>query len=226
MERQIDVMLEPLRAMLLQIGSFLPKLFLAVAVVVIGWLLARVIRFAVIKALRIVNFPVLTQRAGIDRFLSQGGFTTDTTAIIGWLVFWLVIVTSLVIAFNGLGLTYITDLLMRIVLFLPRAILSLVILAFGTYFARYVGERVMSYCTNAGIRDGDLLGRLSCYAIMAFVIVIALDHLNVGGDIVRDAFLIVLAGVVLAFALAFGLGGKGWAADLLQRWWPTRRGDE
>jgi len=51
MERQIDVMLEPLRAMLLQIGSFLPKLFLAVAVVVIGWLLARVIRFAVIKAL-------------------------------------------------------------------------------------------------------------------------------------------------------------------------------
>jgi hypothetical protein len=38
--------------------------------------------------------------------------------------------------------------------------------------------------------------------------------------------LIVLAGVVLAFALAFGLGGKGWAADLLQRWWPTRRGDE
>ena len=226
MERQIDVMLEPLRAMLLQIGSFLPKLFLAVAVVVIGWLLARVIRFAVIKALRMVNFPVLTQRAGIDRFLSQGGFTTDTTAIIGWLAFWLVIVTSLVIAFNGLGLTYITDLLMRIVLFLPRAILSLVILAFGTYFARYVGDRVVTYCTNAGIRDGELLGRLSCYAIMGFVIVIALDHLNVGGDIVRDAFLIVLAGVVLAFALAFGLGGKGWAADLLQRWWPTRRGDE
>jgi hypothetical protein len=226
MERQIDVMLEPLRAMLLQIGSFLPKLFLAVAVVVIGWLLARVIRFAVIKALRMINFPVLTQRAGIDRFLSQGGFTTDTTAIIGWLAFWLVIVTSLVIAFNGLGLTYITDLLMRIVLFLPRAILSLVILAFGTYFARYVGDRVVTYCTNAGIRDGELLGRLSCYAIMGFVIVIALDHLNVGGDIVRDAFLIVLAGVVLAFALAFGLGGKGWAADLLQRWWPTRRGDE
>ena len=226
MERQIDVMLEPLRAMLLQIGGFVPKLFLAVAVVLIGWLLARVIRFAIIKALRMVNFPVLTQRAGLDRFLSQGGFTTDTTVIIGWLAFWLVIVTSLVIAFNGLGLTYITDLLMRVVLFLPRAILSLVILAFGTYFARYVGDRVMTYCTNAGIRDGELLGRLSRYAIMGFVIVIALDHLNVGGDIVRDAFLIVLAGVVLAFALAFGLGGKGWAADLLQRWWPTRRGDE
>jgi hypothetical protein len=226
MERQIDVMLEPLRGMLLQIGSFLPRLLLAVLVVIVGWLVARVIRFGVIKILRLVNFPVLTQRAGIDRFLSQGGFTTDTTAIIGWLVFWLVIVTSLVIAFNGLGLTYITDLLMRIVLFLPRAILSLVILAFGTYFARYVGDRVMTYCANAGIRDGDLLGRLAAWAIMAFVIVIALDHLNVGGDIVRDAFLIVLAGVVLAFALAFGVGGQRWAADLLERWWPTRKRDE
>jgi hypothetical protein len=48
----------------------------------------------------------------------------------------------------------------------------------------------------------------------------------VGGDIVREAFLIVLAGVVLAFALAFGVGGQGWAADLLQRWWPTRKRDD
>ena len=226
MERQIDVMLEPLRAMLLQIGSFLPRLALAIIVVVAGWILARVIRFAIVKALRAINLPVLTERAGMDRFLSQGGFTTDTTAIIGVLVYWLVIVTALVIACNGLGLTYITDLLMRIVLFLPRVTLALVIVAFGTYFARFVGLTVTAYCASAHIQDGELLGRLATYAIMAFVVVIALDHLNVGGDIVRDAFLIVLAGVVLAFALAFGIGGQRWAADLLQRWWPTGKRDD
>ena len=226
MERQIDVILDPVRAMLVQIGSFLPRLALAVVVIVAGWILARVIRFAIEKALRAINFPVLTERAGMDRFLSQGGVTTDTTAIIGLLVYWLVIVAALVIACNGLGLTYITDLLMRVVLFLPRLILALVIVAFGTYFARFIGTTVAAYCAGAHIQDGELLGRLATYAIMAFVLVIALDHLNVGGEIVRDAFLIVLTGVVLAFALAFGIGGQRWAADLLQRRWPTRGKDE
>jgi len=58
------------------------------------------------------------------------------------------------------------------------------------------------------------------YALIAFVVLIALDQMNVGGDIVRQSFLILLAGVVFALALAFGIGGKDWAAGLLERWWP------
>jgi hypothetical protein len=83
----------------------------------------------------------------------------------------------------------------------------------------------MAYCRNIGIQDGDILGRLAQYAILAFVVLIALEHMQIGGDIVRYAFLIVLAGVILALALAFGLGGRDWAAQLLERWWPGGRND-
>jgi hypothetical protein len=55
---------------------------------------------------------------------------------------------------------------------------------------------------------------------MAFVIMIALSQVEVGGDIVQRTFLVILGGIVLALALAFGLGGKAWAAALLERWWP------
>ena len=55
---------------------------------------------------------------------------------------------------------------------------------------------------------------------MAFVIMIALSQLEVGGDIVQRTFLVILGGIVLALALAFGLGGKDWAAAMLERWWP------
>jgi len=216
---KVDVMLEPLKAVLMQVGQFLPRLALAVIVLLVGWLLARFIRFAVIRGLRAINFHVLAERAGMDGFLRQGGVTTDTTAILGILVYWLVILAALVIAFNGLGLTYITELLGRIVAFLPRVIVAVVIVAFGTYFARFIGEAVTTYCRNVGIQDRDLLGRLARYAILAFVLVIALDQMSLGVDIVRESFLIVLAGVVLALALAFGLGGQRWAAGLLERWW-------
>jgi len=100
------------------------------------------------------------------------------------------------------------------------------ILAFGAYFARFIGASIISYCKNAGVRDGELLGRLAQYIVLAFVVLISLDHLGVGGDIIRQTFLIVLGGVVLALALAFGIGGQRWAAELLERWWPRRPDDK
>lgn len=220
---RVDMLLEPVRAFLVQVGQFLPKLALAVLVLVGGWMLAKLTRFAVERALRAINFNVLTERSGMDGFLQQGGIQSDTTAIFGALAYWLVVLAALIIAFNSLGLTYITDLLRQVVLFVPKVVVALLVLAFGAYFARFIGTTVLTYCRNVGIQDAELLGRLAQYAILAFVVLIALDQVNVAGDIVRLSFLIILAGVVLALALAFGLGGQKWAADLLDRWWPRRR---
>ncbi len=219
----VSILLEPARAILYQIGAFLPRLLIAVLVVIGGWLVAKVVRFAVTRALRAINFHVLTERAGLDSFLRQGGVTGDTTTIFGWLVYWLVILAAFLIAFNGLGLTYITDLLGRVVWFVPNVFVALLVIAFGSYFARFVGETVTAYCRNIKLQDAALLGKLAQYAIMIFVILIALDQINVGGDIVRQSFLVILGGVVFAFALAFGLGGKDWAAERIEAWWPREK---
>ena len=219
----LEMSLEPLRGFLISAGEFLPRIVLALLVLLAGWIIAKMVRFAIARGLRAVNFNVLTERAGIDGFLRDGGIQTDTAGILALLFYWLVILASLIIGFNLLGLTYITDLLGRVVLFLPKVMVALLILAFGAYFARFVGNAVTAYCRNVHMQDADILGRLAQYAILAFVVLIALDQVNVGGDIVRQTFLIVLAGVVLALALAFGIGGKDWAAEMLERWWPRRK---
>ena len=72
------------------------------------------------QGLRAINFHILTERSGIDGFLQQGGTEIDTTDLFGVLVYWLVILAALVIAFNSLGLTYVTDLLGRVMLFCRR----------------------------------------------------------------------------------------------------------
>jgi hypothetical protein len=218
----VSMLLEPARAFLAQAGAFLPRLALAAVVLIGGWLAAKVVRFAVERGLRAVNFNVLAERAGMDGFLQQGGIETDTTGIFGLIAYWVVILAALIIAFNSLGLTYITDLLRQVVLFVPHVIVALLILAFGAYFARFVGTTVTTYCRNVGIQDADVLGTIAQYAIIAFVVLIALDQVSVGGQIVRESFLIILAGVVFGLALAFGLGGRRWAAAMLERWWPSR----
>lgn len=214
------IQLEPAKAILYQIGAFLPRLLIAALVVIGGWLIAKIARIAVSKALRAVNFNVLTERSGLDGFLRQGGVAADTSAIVGLLTYWLVILASLLIAFNGLGLTYITDLLGRVVWFVPNVFVAIMVLAFGSYFARFIGDTVATYCRNVQLQDAAFLGKVAQYAIMVFVVLIALDQIQVGGDIVRQSFLVILAGIVFAFALAFGLGGKEWAAERIAHWWP------
>ncbi|MEP6656281.1 MAG: hypothetical protein ABJC33_03545 [Betaproteobacteria bacterium] len=213
----ISTLWEPARAFLLQIGELLPRALFAVFIVIIGWLVAKALRFALVKALRAVNFHVLTQRSGLDGFLRQGGGETDTTDVLGLLLYWLVILTALTIAFNGVGLGYVTDLVGRVVLFVPRVMLAVVILAFGAYFGRFVGRSVTVYCRNAGVSDSELLGRIAMYAVVVFVLLIALDQLGVG-DLIRQSFLILLGAVAVALALAFGLGGQKRAAQFLERW--------
>ena len=224
--QSIDMLVDATREFLHQTAAFLPRLLLALLVVAAGWLFAKATRFAVERALRAVNFNVLTERAGTDSFLRQAGMRGDTTRLFGLVAFWLVILAALIIACNGLGLTYITDLLGRAVVFAPKLLIAMLLVVFGSYCARFVSDSVHAYCVDAQIPDADILCRIVRYVIMSVAIMLALSQVEIGGDIVQRTFLVILAGLMLAFALAFGLGGKDWAAALLERWWPQKRKDQ
>jgi hypothetical protein len=221
----LSFQLEPVRAFLFQIGAYMPRVLLAAVAVLVGWLLAKAARFTVVRGLHAINFHVLTGRAGIDNFLQKGGMAVDASGVFGALAFWLIILASLIVAFNTLGLTYVTDVLGRVLWFIPNVFVALLILAFGAYFAKFLGDAVTNYGGSVGMQDALLLGKLAQGAVLLFVVLIALDQVKVGGDIVRQSFLIILAGVVFALALAFGLAGKAWAAERIEEWWPRRRGE-
>jgi flagellar biosynthesis protein FliQ len=217
---QIDMMLVPLHRILQEVGNFLPRLGIALLVLLLGWIAAKAVRFSVVKGLRALNFHILTERAGIDGFLEQGGSGKDTTDWVGRIGYAVVLLASLVIAFNSLGLTQVTDLLGRVLLFVPRLLVALLVVVLGSYFARFVGNAVQRYFRGTGISDAELLGRVVHYGVMVFVVLLAFDHLDVGGGLIQQTFLILLAGVVFALALAFGLGARDRAAELLDRWFP------
>ncbi|MHB1567423.1 MAG: mechanosensitive ion channel family protein [Acidiferrobacter sp.] len=207
---------------LYRVAHWAPRLAAALLIVIAGWLFARVLRVAARKGLRLINFQVLAQRAGLDALLSQGGIEVDTVAVLAFLIYWLAIIATLVIACDALGLPYVTNLLAVAALFVPRIIVAVLILALGLYFARFVGQALTVYMHNIGLEDGEILGRFAQYGIAIFVGLFALAEMDVARSIIRDAFLIVLSGIMLAFALAFGLGGRRWAAGILERQWPRR----
>lgn len=213
----VDVVVESVRGFLMQLGEFLPKLLGVIVILVVGWLVAKLLLVVVVRGLKLVNFSVITERAGLDGFLRQGGVRKSTIDILGILVYWLVILVTLLAAFNTLGLTVVSDLFSKITLFVPHVIVAVLILAIGLYFARFVGDTVTAYGKNVGTEDAVMMGRAAYYAITVFVILIALDQVQVGGEIVRFTYYVLLSGAVLALAIAFGLGGQKWASGQIEK---------
>jgi len=216
----VNAVFAPAQHIMDQWGQWLPPLLLAIGIMGVGWLLAKALRFAAVKGLRAINFHILSERAGLDGFLRSGGTGADTIDVLGALVSGLVILVALVLALNTVGLTYATRLATQAALFVPRLMVAVVLLAIGLYFGRFVAHTISAYSASLGLEDAPLLGRLAQSAVMVFVVLMVLDEIQVGRGIIRDTFLVVLSGVMLAFALAFGLGGQKWAAQVLERQWP------
>jgi hypothetical protein len=208
---QVDVVLEPLKYFTSQLAYFLPRLLIAVVVLVLGWLLAKLLCATVIRSLKAMHFGNLAQKAGIDNFLERGGFKRTTGEIIGLMIYWIVILATLLVASNIAGLTVVSDLFGETLQFIPKVIVAVLILTIGLYFAIFISDIVLAYAMNVGFVDAELVGRIIRYAIVAFVVIIALGQMDIGTNILVPAFLIMFGGVTFALALAFGLGGQKWA---------------
>lgn len=219
---QVDMVLQTAQGFLTQIAAFLPRLLGAVLILILGWLIAKLLAYVVVRGLKMARFDAVTSKAGVDGFLKEGGTKKTTIDVLGVLVYWFVILITLLTTFNVLGLGVVAELFNRIALFVPNVIVAVLILAIGLYFARLMAETVTTYGRNVGMTDADLMGRLTRYAIMVFVIIIALGQVNVGEALLSTAFLILFAAVCLALALAFGLGGQKWAASALERFMQER----
>lgn len=217
MEQQFDIVMTSLRSFMSDLGSFLPKLIGAVVILIVGWLVAKLLQFVVVRGLKGVKFHALTESAGVDDFLKKGGVRMGTVDVLGVMVYWLAILMTLLTAFDVLEFTALSALFDRVAEFVPNVIVATLTLTIGLYFARFAANAVTAYTRNVGMVDADLVGRLTRWAIAAFVVILAIGQFDIPDQMLNDMFLMTFGGVVLALALAFGFGGQKWAADKLDK---------
>jgi hypothetical protein len=134
-------------------------------------------------------------------------------------VYWLIMFTVILAALNSLGLQNASALFNKIILYVPNVIVAILVLMFGALFAKIVRAVTFTYLSNIGISGADVIGHIAQWAILLFVVSIALEQLSLGGQILVSAFQIGFGAICLALAIAFGLGGKDLAAHLLGKIW-------
>ena len=196
----------------------LPEVLLAVVLLFAGWLLAKLVRRLAIRLLRAIRFDVLSERAGIEDFLVQGGVRFTTVTLLGSALYWMILLGIFVALLDSLGVRAAGDLFARMVNYLPNVLLAVGILVFGSLLARILGGVVYTYLNNIGSSAAEPIGAVARLAVLAFVLFMAAEQLAIQSQVLVSAFQIAFAALCFALALAFGLGGREWAASVMNRY--------
>lgn len=216
---QLMAFLKSLESFWRNISQYLALMFGSFILLILGWLVAKLLRRLMLKFLKFVRLDVAAEKSGVDDFLMKGGVPYTTTTIVANLVYWFVLFTVILGLLNSLGLQAAAELFNRIILYIPNVIVAVLVVMFGALFARFVKGVAFTYLSNIGVAGAEAMSAAAQWAILVFVFSVALEQLNIGGQILVSAFQIAFGALCLALALAFGLGGREWAAHILEKFW-------
>jgi len=210
------IVIEPVKAMLVRAAAFLPTLIGILVILVIGWIVAAVLKNVVVKLLKIIQFDTASEKSGLSDVLRKGGIKNTLSELIGGLIYWIVMLLVFMAALNALGMTVVASLLDKVILYIPNVIAAIFIITLGIFFASVIGSIVMTASMNAGIKQSKLLSQVTQTVIVIFAAIMTLEQLNIATAILSTTVTILLGAIGLAVAIAVGLGSKDIAGKLMQ----------
>ncbi len=196
----------------------IPKIIGFLIVIIIGWVIASALAKAVAAVLRRVDFNGLAQRSGFSDFVHNMGVHTDSSGFIAEVTKWFVRLIVLVVAFDVLGLPAVSNVLEELLLWLPNLIVALVVLVIGGLAAKALAGVVRGATAEAGFSNPDMLATIAKVAVWAFAVIVAVNQIGIATTLVNTLFMAAVGAVALALGLAFGLGGRETAAEIVRDW--------
>lgn len=201
----------------LELWSSIPAPVEAIIVLVAGWLAAYALRFIVSKLLTLVRFDKLGAKAGLADFLRKGHVRYTPSKLAGVIAYWVALLSVFLGVARILDLDIYLALSGKLVQALPNVFAGLLVAIVGYLVVSFIANFVLTIALNASISSARLLSKAIKWFGVIIVVTMALEQIGLGRSIVEFIFQILLAAVAFGSALAFGLGCKDMARDLLQK---------
>ncbi len=210
------VVVDPVKAMLIRVWSYIPAIAGAIVILIVGWLIAKLAEAVIIRVLKAVKLDVASDKAGISNVLAHGEIKLTLPELIGAVIYWIVILVVIATALGTLNLTIAADLVAKLVDYVPSILGALFILIAGAFVADFVAAVVRTTAGNAGLKQAGPLAKIAKAVIVIFAIVIAIEQLKIASTLIVLAVNVILVSIGVGIALAFGLGCKDIAGKFVQ----------
>ena len=198
-----------------EIAAFFPNLVGALVILVVGYIVAKIASAVVRRLLSVVGFDRLGERTGVTDLLKRINVEKTASYILGRVVFWILMLAFLLSASESLGLDRLSATINSLVQYLPRVLAAVFVLSIGLFAATFAREAVRGAASNIGSRHAKTLGQTT-YALLAVIAAaLAIGQLELETALLTVAVGVVITSAGIAAALAFGLGSRDVAGNVL-----------
>ena len=210
-----QISLSSLKAMGIKIMSVVPNIVGAILLIFIGWLIAKGVSWAVLKALKVAKFNKLTEKLNSSEAISKSSITIKPEKIISKFVYWVIMLIFLITASDTLGWDVVSKEVGGLVRYLPKLFSAIVILVIGLYIAGFIKQALYTTFTSLGISGARVISGLAYYIILIVLSITALNQAGIDTEIITSNFTLIIGSVLFSFALAFGLGSRDLIKNML-----------
>lgn len=211
------IIIEPFERFSEKVLQFLQNFLTAILILISGIVLGIILKVISLRLFRAINLERGFDRSGVSEVLKKGGIREPITTFLSRIIGWITILTFSIISLHFLDVPAVERLLEKLFLYLPNVFVAVVILFFGYLLSNFLGRAVLIASVNAGWKAAGLIGKFVRLTVFILSVTMALEQLGIGRETIIIAFAIVFGGIVLALAIAFGLGGRDIAKEYLEK---------
>ncbi|HMS83281.1 MAG TPA: hypothetical protein PKD12_06495 [Nitrospira sp.] len=214
-----DAMVDAFRDMMKRLALFFPKLLALASFILLGIVVGLMIKAILQRVLRAARVDVFSERWGLQAALSKAGLKQPLSQVVARVTFWIVFVMFVFMGVDALDLPATAGLMGDLLGYLPHVVVAGLLMLVGGLLANFLGEAALIAAVNAQIQEARLISTLVRWGILLFTASTVMTQLGIAKEMVISAFSIVFGGVVLALAIAVGLGARNIARDIMERRW-------
>jgi len=197
--------------------TFLPNLLAMITILIIGFLIAWIVKKLIFRFLKAIQFDKVSERWGLAEILSKGGVPYSPASLVSRFFYWVIVLITLIMGIDALDVPATQNFIAHFFDYLPHLFAAILILIVGYLIAIFLGQAALIGAVNAQMESARVLGRSVRWFIIILSLTMALYHLGIAEKVIIAAFSVIFGGIVLALAIAFGWGGRELAKDFLER---------
>lgn len=206
-----------------EFSVYIPRILGALVILIIGSAIARMLKRVVIKLLEATRVSKLVERTPVEHFMHNAEMGQKIEGVVGTTVYWLLMLVVLQTAVSVLGLAPLTQILDRVLAYIPNIISAVLVLFLGVIVAGVVESLVKGAIRSIDGQSALLLGKVASYLVMTMVVLAAISELGIAREFIMILFVGFVSTVTLGLGLAIGLGGKDVVNKMLTQWYERTR---
>lgn len=208
MSELLDLLIASIRNTFEQIVIFLPKLMGALLLLVVGIIVAKLVEKTFYKFFKIIGINRIVKKSGLDQTLSSFEIKNDLSLLLARLLFWIILFIFLLPISNFLGWVFFTDLINKIVGYIPNILAALVIILLGSWAAKIMSNLARGSAARVSSEYAEIFGTIVNAGVLIVTFIIAMMQINIEVWILSYILIVLFGALASGFALAFALGAK------------------